>query len=90
MADFSRTVVNTGATLQLNANGGVFQAETVVLNGTGFAGANLAGALVALQTNTLQGNIVLNPGTFEVGTTATGSLSRGKIAYRGRVTLTHV
>ncbi len=73
------TVVNAGATLQITGTapintsnnpgtGFVFGAETLVLNGTGYAGANLAGALVVapsvqgiLSTN-LQANIVLNPG----------------------------
>ena len=45
------------------AGGGVFAAETLILNGTGFAGANLAGAFVAVgNATTWQGNIVLNPG----------------------------
>src|SRR5205823_3834756 len=42
---------------------GIFNAETLILNGTGFAGANLAGAFVAAaNATTWQGNIVLNPG----------------------------
>src|SRR5262249_27632584 len=57
------TVVHTGATLQDITAGGIFSAETLILNGTGFAGANLAGAFVAAaNATTLQGNIVLNAG----------------------------
>jgi autotransporter-associated beta strand protein len=43
------TVVNSGGTLQALASGGIFQTETLTLSGTGFAGANLAGAFVAVR-----------------------------------------
>ena len=46
-------------------SGGIFGAKTLILNGTGFAGYNLAGALVITNPNTTQtwmGNVVLNPG----------------------------
>jgi autotransporter-associated beta strand protein len=55
-------VVNSGATLQ-TTTGTTFGAKTLILNGTGFAGANLAGAFVAAaNATTWQGNIVLNAG----------------------------
>ena len=60
----------------MNGTGGIFGAQTLILNGTGFAGANLAGALSSTTLNatqTWQGNIVVNPGAT-IGVSNGGTL----------------
>ncbi len=68
------TVVNSGATLQAIAVGGIFAAETLSLNGTGAPALNNAGAFVATQNTNMPGNIVVNTGSsigVNVGLTLT-------------------
>ncbi len=87
----SGTVVNSGASLQLNASGGVFQAETITLNGNGIAGTLPAGALVSIQANTVQGNIILNSGATLGGNAALtlpGIVSGADLTKVGTGTLT--
>ncbi len=87
-------VVNAGATLQSNA-ANTFQAKTLILNGTGFASANLAGAFVVAGNTNQQGNIVLNQGasigvgagfTFTVLGTISGAADLVKVGT-GTMTL---
>ena len=56
-------VVNSNSTLEAVTAFGIFQSKTLTLNGTGYVGANLAGAFVAAVNTTLQGNVILNPGS---------------------------
>src|SRR5262249_55524634 len=56
-------VVNTGATLSSSNPNAILGPRTLILNGTGFAGANFPGAFLAsTNTNAYQGNIIINPG----------------------------
>ena len=70
------TVVNSGATLQSGSSGNVFQAETLILNGSGFPGAATPGAFIVPfgGTTALQGTIVLNSGAV-LGAVAGGTLT---------------
>ncbi len=63
------TTVQNGATLFVNNAAGQFGAYMLNLSGTGYAGFNLAGALLFNQATTYDGNIILNPGTT-IGVTA--------------------
>ena len=56
-------VVNKNSTLEAVTNFGIYQAKTLTLNGTGYVGANLAGAFVAAGNTTLQGNDILTQGS---------------------------
>lgn len=79
-------VVNPGSTLLINNGGGQFTADTITLNGTGYAGFNLAGALVFTQGTTYDGNIVVNPGSsFGVAAGAAATLG-GIVSGAGALT----
>ncbi len=72
-------VVNNGATMLVNNAGGQFAAKTVTISGTGFAGLNLAGALLFSQATTWDGNLIVTPGAT-VGVTAGNLILEGIVS----------